>query len=67
MEPYTVRPLHDEYLAVAAVIKLERNIYDMDEKEFVIHCMNHSNGHMNPARAANVYRELMTEAGLYKK
>lgn len=64
MQPYAYRPLHMEYLAVAAVIKLERSIYDMDEKEFVGHCMIHSHGAMNPQRAANIYNELMKEAGL---
>ena len=64
MESRAVKPLYIEYLAVAAVIKLERNIYDMEEEEFVYHCMVHSHGYMNPQRAANIYKELMKEAGL---
>lgn len=62
--PRSYRPLYNEYLAVAAVIKLERNIYDMTAQEFQNHCMIHSNGVMNPKRALDIYNELMYEAGL---
>jgi hypothetical protein len=62
--PRSYRPLYNEYLAVAAVIKLERNIYDMTPQEFQTQCMIHSNGVMNPKRALDIYNELMYEAGL---
>jgi hypothetical protein len=62
--PNAYRPLYSEYLTVAAVIKLERNIYDMTEQEFQTLCMIHSNGSMNPKRAVEILRLLKEEAGL---
>jgi hypothetical protein len=64
LAPRAVRPLYSEYLTVAAVIKLERNIYDMTPMEFQTACMIHSNGYMHPKRALEIYYALMEEAGL---
>jgi len=62
--PRAYRPLYIEYQTVAAVIRLERNIYDMSEQEFMTHCMIHSNLTMDPKRAIEIFKLLKEEAGL---
>jgi hypothetical protein len=64
MEPKAYKPLYGEYLTIACIIKDQKSIYNMTERQFVDACMLYSNGSMNPQRASEIYQLLMEEAGL---
>ena len=59
-----VRPMQMEYQTVGYVLRYEKSVYTMTDKEFVIACMVHSNGSMNPNRCKAIYSQLMDEAGI---
>jgi hypothetical protein len=62
--PLTARPLYNEYLTIGYILRYEKIYYDMTRDEFVNCCMFHSHGSMSPYRAAEIYEQLMKDAGL---
>lgn len=62
--PSGYRPLYNEYLAVGHILRHEKSVYDMTEREFVNCCMFYSHGVMHPDRALDIYKQLMEEARL---
>ena len=62
--PSGYRPLYNEYLAVGHILRYEKTVYDMTEREFVNCCVFYSHGVMHPDRALDIYRQLMEEARL---
>lgn len=63
-----VRPMQMEYITVGYVLRnLAYDFYSMTEKQFVLMCMEKSNGSMNPQRCQAIYKQLMDEAGIKPK
>jgi hypothetical protein len=62
--PNAYRPLYSEYYTVGYILRYEKNVYDMTEREFVDRCIFCSGGAMNPKRAVEIYELLREEAGL---
>lgn len=63
MMPRGLRPLKNEYIAIA---KLLVNDYylKLDETSFVAQFMKHTHGSGNPKRARQIYYELLKDAGI---
>lgn len=62
--PNSVRPLYIEYMTVGHILRYEKSVYDMTEREFINCCMFYSHGSMSPNQASKIYWLLMEEAGL---
>jgi hypothetical protein len=62
--PNAYRPLYSEYYTVGYILRYEKNVYDMTEREFVDRCIFCSGGALNPKRAVEIYGLLKEEAGL---
>lgn len=62
------RPMQIEYMTVGKILRyLAYDFYKTTQKQFVIMCMEESNGSMNPDRCKAIYTQLMDEAGLSPK
>jgi hypothetical protein len=62
--PRAVRPLYNEYLTIGHILRHESSYLNMTRSDFISMCMFYSNGYMNPARAAQIYTDLMNDCGL---
>lgn len=64
--PRAVRPLFTEYKTMSEILHLVKHseFYQMTMEEFVKLAVHVSHGAMHPHRARQLYRDLMSEAGL---
>ena len=63
MIPYALRPLKNEYLAIAKI--LTNDLYlGLDERGFIAEYMKNTSGQGNPAKARQIYYALMKDAGI---
>jgi hypothetical protein len=61
--PYASRSLRNEYQAIGKVVA-DDSYLNMTEANFISECLKISGGSLNPERIRQVYKNLMTDAGL---